>query len=48
MEELLKWAAALGIMAVISLIIVWDHKVTKREEKARKAKEAEEDEWYYF
>lgn len=48
MLELLQWMVGIGIMAAIGAVIIWDHKVTKREEKARKAKEAEKDDLYYF
>lgn len=46
-DDLLRWG--LGCLGMFILfVIAWDHKTTKREEKARKAKEAEENEWYWF
>lgn len=45
--DLIQWFAGLGLMGIVLLIIRWDHRVTKREEKERARKEQEENEMWW-
>lgn len=47
MSELLQWMIAIAVMALLGAIIVWDHKKTKREDRARKAEQAKEDDLWW-
>lgn len=40
MQLLIDWLPAVLLMTPIVLIIIWDHKKTKKEDRARRAKEA--------